>query len=216
MPTLEETVQQFAEENKRGFRKLRIQMRNSKAEYEKRRAEYAEQAKEQAKEEAKRKAEYDERQKKRDIEYEQIEKRLVHQERNYGRFTESFVRHQLIRVLGEIGIEISFIDRNRIREFADGTRREFDAIAVNGDVAVFVEVKSTLQQNEIEYFVQKMKRIRELFPEYKDKKIVAAVAFIHDAEGAIEMAHNVGLLTILATASSAKITNPTGFEPRAF
>ena len=55
----------------------------------------------------------------------------------------------------------------------------FDIIAVNGYEIVVVEVKTTLKSDNITHFISKLKSVREWLPEFHDKNIYGAVAYIH-------------------------------------
>jgi Holliday junction resolvase len=53
---------------------------------------------------------------------------------------------------------------------------EIDIFAVDGDVAVAIEVKSRLFQRDMDDFIEKLGRFRLAFPHYEDYQIFAAVA----------------------------------------
>ena len=55
---------------------------------------------------------------------------------------------------------------------------EFDIIAVNGREVVIVEVKTTLRLRDLDHFTEKLKMFKKVWPEYRDKKIYGAVAYL--------------------------------------
>jgi len=53
-------------------------------------------------------------------------------------------------------------------------------------------------------------------PDFKDKNIIGAMAYIKVTGGSRTMAINKGLFAIRATGNSASIVNDAAFEPRRF
>ena len=100
---------------------------------------------------------------------------------------------------------------------ADGERRwEFDILAVNGEEVVVVEVKTTLNVDDVDYFVERLQDFPELMPEFADRRIYGAVAYLKADGSVIVHSGRQGLYVIRATGSSASITNAEGFAARAF
>ncbi len=133
----------------------------------------------------------------------------------WGRLVESLVEGDLPRVLRERGIEIKRTVERAKSEEDNG--REFDIIAVDGDVCVVVEVKTTLRPEDVAHFINTIKHFREWMPEYAYKnRVLGAVAYLHTASRSEVMAQKHGLFTIRATGKSARIVNPPGFEPKEF
>ncbi len=133
----------------------------------------------------------------------------------WGRLVESLVEGDLPRVMQERGI---MVKRTLERAKSDDEKGyEFDIIAVNGDVCVVVEVKTTLRPDDVNDFLYKLKHFREWMPEYAGKeRVLGAVAYIRVDSNSDKMAERSGLFTIRATGKSARIVNPEGFEPKAF
>ncbi len=133
----------------------------------------------------------------------------------WGRLVESLVEGDLPRVMQERGI---MVKRTVERAKSDDDKGyEFDIIAVNGDICVVVEVKTTLRPDDITEFLRKLRHFREWMPEYAGKeRILGAVAYIRIHSNSDKMAEKNGLFTIRATGKSAKIVNPEDFEPKTF
>ena len=133
----------------------------------------------------------------------------------WGRLVESLVEGDLPRVMQERGI---MVKRTVERAKSDEEKGyEFDIIAVNGDVCVVVEVKTTLRPDDITEFLRKLRHFRKWMPEYAGKdRVLGAVAYIRVHCNSDKMAEKNGLFTIRATGKSAKIINPEGFEPKVF
>ena len=102
--------------------------------------------------------------------------------------------------------------------YSEGITRhgEIDIMARNGQEVVAVEVKSTLGVPEVDHFLNVLKRFTLFFPEYKDKKIYGAVAYLKLYESADRYAIKKGLFVIKATGDSACIINKKDFKPLDF
>ena len=62
-------------------------------------------------------------------------------------------------------------------------------LAVNGEYAVLIEVKSTLGVDDINEQLEWLSQFKEFFPEYRDRKMLGAVAGIAIDEGADRYAY---------------------------
>ncbi len=133
----------------------------------------------------------------------------------WGRLVESLVEGDLPRVMQERGI---MVKRTVERAKSDDDKGyEFDIIAVNGDVCVVVEVKTTLRPHDVNEFLHKLRHFRKWMPEYAGKdRVLGAVAYIRVDSNSDKMAEKHGLFTIRATGKSARIVNTEGFEPNEF
>ncbi len=133
----------------------------------------------------------------------------------WGRLIESLVEGDLPRVMQERGIMIKRTVERAKSEDENGY--EFDIIAVDGDVCLVVEVKTTLRPDDVTYFLSKLRHFRNWVPEYGIyKRVLGAVAYLRTSADSHKMAQRQGLFTIRATGKSARIVNPAGFEPRGF
>jgi Holliday junction resolvase-like predicted endonuclease len=102
------------------------------------------------------------------------------------------------------------------QRLARGENYEFDIIAHNGDEIVVVEVKTTLRVKHVNRFLERLDRVKNWLPEYKNARIYGAVAFLRAEEESEAYAERQRLFVIRATGDSAAIVNQPGFEPRAF
>ena len=122
---------------------------------------------------------------------------------------------KLVNLLQERGIEVQSIG-NKKRRYPNGGGWELDILAINAEEVVVVEVKPTLRTGDVHAFVQQMEHIRELLPEYADKKIYGAVAYFRSEDNVILMAKRKGFFVIRVTGNSTSIVNEKGFRPRCF
>ncbi len=133
----------------------------------------------------------------------------------WGRLVESLVEGDLPRVLQERGIMVTQTIE-RVKSLNDRAY-EFDIIALNGDVCVVVEVKTTLRPDDVKRFLHKLDHFREWFPRFASTdRVLGAVAYLRIDAESDRMAEKNGLFTIRATGKSAKIVNNKDFEPKTF
>ena len=133
----------------------------------------------------------------------------------WGRLMESLVEGDLIPILNEKGIEIAHTSTN-VKQRGRGDNFEYDIIAVNGQEAVVVEVKTTLRVNSVKDFLKNLRKFTTRMPHYKNKTIYGAVAWLRAEEESDIYAERLGLFVIRATGSSASIVNQENFKPQVF
>jgi hypothetical protein len=129
----------------------------------------------------------------------------------WGKLIESLVEGKLVQILQERGIDVE----RTLTNLRDEKREmEFDILAINGTEVVVVEVKTTLKNDDVVYFIEKLKRFRRSYREYYDKQLLGAVAFLKSETNVVKYAEDSGLFTIKATGDSAKIVNKNSFVPK--
>ncbi|MCX6278951.1 MAG: hypothetical protein NT004_12780 [Bacteroidetes bacterium] len=133
----------------------------------------------------------------------------------WGKLVESLVEGDLIKLLKEKGIGVERTLR-RSKGNHKGQNFEYDIIAINGAEIVIVEVKTTLRPDDVDDFHEKLWKAKTYMPEYHDKIVYGAMAFI-TADGSTDrMAEKQGFFVIRATGNSASILNEPGFKPKPF
>lgn len=133
----------------------------------------------------------------------------------WSKLLESLVEGDLVALLQGYGIDVESTSP-RVKGRRNGEHYEYDILAVNGEEAVVVEVKTTLRSEDVTRFLDKLPKFTIHQPVYKGKKILGAVAYLtvdHDVE---LYAERQGLFVIRATGSSASIINQADFQPRVF
>ena len=131
----------------------------------------------------------------------------------WGNLVESLVKGDIVTLLSQRGINVTdTIERRKGRR--DGINYEFDIITINDFEMVIVEVKTTLRSEDIRHFLKKLVQAKDWMPEYADKIVYGAVAFISEDAGSSAMAENNGLFVIKATGDSASIVNADNFVPK--
>lgn len=133
----------------------------------------------------------------------------------WGKLMESLVEGDLVPLLKERGIAVEGTAERSVRR-RNGGHFEIDILAVNGAEVVVVEVKTTLRPKDVTRFLKKLSEFVEWFPEYRERRIYGAVAYLRSDGSVTAHAERQGLFVIRATGNSATIVNAPDFKPRAF
>ena len=133
----------------------------------------------------------------------------------WGKLMESLVRGDLVKLLAgrDIGVR-SLAQRTLTRR--GGESYEVDILAVSGEEIVAVEVKTTLRPEDVGRFRTKLGRFKEWWPEYRDRRVYGAMAFLQASQAVARQAEGQGFFVIRATGDSASIVNAESFEPHVF
>ncbi|WP_373839571.1 hypothetical protein [Methanospirillum sp.] len=131
----------------------------------------------------------------------------------WGNLVESLVEGDIVTLLNQKGINVIDIIEGR-KGRRDGINFEFDIITINNTEMVIVEVKTTLTPEDIRQFLKKLAQAKDWMPEYADKIVYGAVAFISEDTGSSAMAEKNGLFVIKATGDSASVVNADNFVPK--
>ena len=133
----------------------------------------------------------------------------------WGQFVENMVQPAVVRLFQERGIDVQETARRMISK-RPGAEMEVDIFAVNGDVAVAVEVKSRLSRQDVDDVLARMGRFRQAFPHYTDYRIYGAVAAIEIDQGVDRYAYQNGLFVIRQNGDAVEIANDAAFTPNAW
>ena len=133
----------------------------------------------------------------------------------WGKLVESLVQGNIVEKFSEWGVEVQGTTQRAKKTF-DGKQYEFDVIVHNGDEVIVVEVKTTLDVDKVKHSIEKFKSFKKVFPEYANKKVYGAVAFIVADSESDKYSENQKLFVLRATGDSASIVNAEGFKPRNF
>jgi hypothetical protein len=133
----------------------------------------------------------------------------------WGLFVENMVAPAVLRLFQERGIEIRHLYRRAVSDIP-GAEMEVDILAVNGDVAVVVEVKSRLAKEDVDEFCETLQRFKQAFPERVNHQVYGAVAAIEFVKGIDRYAYRQGLFVIRQCGDSVELANDEGFQPRAW
>jgi hypothetical protein len=131
-----------------------------------------------------------------------------------GNFAMDSVKPSILRLFKEKGIELKEIFAKSTQTQNAETLYEIDFLAVNGEYAVVVEVKTTLRKDDIEEHLERMKKI-QAYPmsNLQDKKIFGAIAAMVASEEVCKYAIKKGFFVLLQSGENMKISNTDTFKP---
>ena len=134
----------------------------------------------------------------------------------WGKLMESLVKGDIVKLLKQRNIKVERVLAEHELPDKEDEYYEVDIIAINGEEVVVTEVKTTLKVRDVDHFINKLKDFKNVFKEYKDRKIYGAVAYLKADEYTGRYSEKQGLFVIRATGSSASITNKENFKPTEF
>ena len=137
----------------------------------------------------------------------------------WGKFVENLVRSDLSRLLKKINIVTHRCTQRTYVEDDEGQIvAECDVSAINGRQAVGVEVKTTLQEEDVDKFVDVLDKYADrLFG--KDKEVYGAMAFMVADQDVQKYAIKKGMILIQSPKTEVGISSlvtPIDFKPRLF
>jgi predicted AAA+ superfamily ATPase len=131
----------------------------------------------------------------------------------WSKFVEGLVAPATVKLFRERGIEVTGISQ-RVKRQKDSDGIEIDILATNEQYVILIEAKSTLGVEDIQEHLERLGKFAAFFPEYKDRKVIGAVAGIVIDEGADKFAYRNGLFVIAQSGETVKILNDEQFRPK--
>ena len=131
----------------------------------------------------------------------------------WGRFVENLVAPGVLRLFQERGIAVQEVHQ-RMKSRRGRENLEIDIFAVDDEMAVAVEVKSRLTQDDVRHFLRNLERFKTAFPHYGNYRIYGAMAAIEIDESVDTYGENQGLFIIKQAGDSVCISNKADFAPR--
>ena len=165
---------------------------------------------------------FDRQQRKRsqkiDSQLEELGKQIGGAHNRWGKIVEELVAGDLTAIISlHLRGQAHYLS-TRVR--ADDRSWEIDVLATNGDIAVPVEVKTTLSKDDIDSFVSRiLVPFTMLLPDHKHKRIYGVVAFVKiegNEREVIEHALSQGLIVVKAMHGTNTVLNHKDFTPRDF
>ena len=117
-----------------------------------------------------------------------------------GNLTEGLMEPEALRIFKKAGFKVNRYFTNMKKHDKDlNVEMEIDQFMVDGTTAIAMEIKTACTKSDIDHFIAKMGRFKELCPEYTDKTVYLAIAAIKYNRGSDRYAHEKGLLVVRAT-----------------
>ncbi len=207
----DERLAQMAARSDEEFRRLREQLAEQAARTDERLAQIA--------------ARMDERFRRTDEEIERVIQEMRHEwgrlSNKMGTMAEDLVAPSIPRILRTvIGCPDDAVDivavRMRRRHPETRQMQEFDVVAACGEYLLINETKSQLDARDIRRFVRRLKRVREYFPEYADRKVIGCIASLYVDPSLVRFGERQGLIVLGFGEDVMDVLNSPEFTPRVF
>ncbi|RJP25567.1 MAG: DUF3782 domain-containing protein [Candidatus Omnitrophota bacterium] len=164
----------------------------------------------------KKQSETDKQLKKTDKQLKETDKKLEKLIGRWSLFVEGMVAPAAIRLFQERGIAILRLYQHA-KVSRDGQEgMEIDILGINGEFAVLIEAKSTLDVHDVDEHIERLQKFKNLFPEYADRKAIGAIAGIVIHMDVDKYAYKKGLFVIAQSGNTVKILNDRSFRPKAW
>jgi len=157
---------------------------------------------------------FDERLKKSQLDF---DKRLGQLAGTWGKFVTEMVKPKIVELFKEKGIEIETIVQS-VEGHKDGKKfYEIDLLLINSDVAVVVEIKSSLSVEDVIEHLERLEKIQKVAPKRIDLSgvtIYGAVAGMIVEQDADRFAYKKGLYVLRQKGNIVEIGNDPSFKPK--
>jgi hypothetical protein len=144
--------------------------------------------------------------------FQETDKRIGKLTNRLGEFIEEMVRPGAVRLFRERGIKVHVVSRNVTAE-RDGEAVEIDLMVVNDGEMVVVECKSSLSVDDVNNHLERLGKVKRLFPHYRDMRIMGAVAAMVMQENVSRYAYKKGLFVLCQSGDTMVIRNDDKFVP---
>ena len=137
----------------------------------------------------------------------------------WGKLIEAMIKPGCIELFQDRGINVTESQSRIIKSLDDNRHIEIDILLKNQveKIAVVIEVKTTLQVDDVRDFIKRFNTFLEFFPEYEGYTIHGGVAGVQIDEGVGEYAYRRGLFVLgLGRSGLVRMLNDDKFEPRVF
>ncbi len=95
-------------------------------------------------------------------------------------------------------------------------RREFDAVVAGGDYLLINETKSQLDPEAVDKFIEVLQEAKDFFPQYKEKKVIGALASLYIDTSLVRHIEKQGLIAMAVGKNLMDVLNSPGFKPKEF
>jgi hypothetical protein len=133
----------------------------------------------------------------------------------WGLFVENLVEPAAVRLFQERGIDVKETHQ-RMKVKRHDLAMEIDIFVVDDTEAVVIEVKSHLNQEAVDEFLENLAQFKQAFPHYQNYQIYGAVAGIKIDENIDRYAYKKGLFVIRQSGDTVEIANDQKFKPRSW
>lgn len=95
-----------------------------------------------------------------------------------------------------------------------GEAVEIDLLVVNDGEMIAVECKSSLSIDDVNEHLERLGRVKKLFPHYREMKVMGAVAAMVIPDNVGKYAYKKGFFVLCQSGDTMVIRNDDKFEPK--
>ena len=135
----------------------------------------------------------------------------------WGKFVAEMVKPRIIKMFKDKGIMIRTALQNVVGLIGDKKYYEIDLLLINSQIAVAVEVKSSLSVDDVKEHLDRLEKIQKVQPErinMASATLYGAVAGIIVENDADKYAYKHGLFVLRQKGSIVQIMNDKEFVPK--
>lgn len=158
----------------------------------------------------------DRERKEREQSRKEFDKKLGEIAGTWGKFVAEMVKPKIVELFKEKGIQIR-TSMQHVEGYIDDERQnEIDLLLINSNVAVVVEIKSTLTKTDVDKHLKRLERIKTVPPERVNLSGVTvydAVAGMIVEQDADRYAYKKGLYFLRQKGNLVEIVNYDKFKP---
>ncbi len=135
--------------------------------------------------------------------------------KSVGLFAENMVKPAARRLFAERGIELNgLLSRASVRR--NGSTMEVDVLGYGSVHIVAIEVKLTLELQDVKDFLNNLSGFFDFFERYRGLTLYGAVAGMSIDEGVDRFAYKQGLFVLTQSGENIHLLNDEKFAPRAY
>ncbi len=132
-----------------------------------------------------------------------------------GDFVQEMVKPAAVRLFQERGLPVHRILPNMQYRSDDGqSTLEVDLFVINGTVGILIECKSHASIDDVNEHLERLVKFRQVFYEFKDIKLHAAIAAMVMPDEVARYAYKKGLFVMAQNGDSILIKNDDKFKPQ--
>ena len=134
-----------------------------------------------------------------------------------GEIVENMIGGNIVDKFQTLGYEITQYHRNTKYEYKTlGIRGEIDMLLENGEIAILIEVKTSLETADVRRHIDRLEKYRRCADARGDKRrFIGAVAGAVVKDEAMDFAHENGMYVIVQSGEAVEIVPvPEGFQAK--
>ena len=132
-----------------------------------------------------------------------------------GEFIEHAVAPAVVQLFQAQGVEVHEV-HPEVSSHRNGEGVEIDLLVINDGALVAVECKSKLTHAHVDEHLERMEKLKRLFPLYKNHRALGAVAAMVMSDSVKAYAQNQGFYVLCQNGENVEVSNTEGFTPRAW